>query len=408
MRNSSGCSPSSKQFTRQWSEYTGTPPARGAKLLYRFWCQGGLNAIEDAAARLQLHPAAPPPRVSGKGNPDPAVLITGGAGFVGTNLAHRLLSSGQRVRTFDNLARPGVEQNMRRLQQKHGDLLEVEIADVRNQHRLRSALRDVSQVYHFAAQVAVTSSLGSPVHDFEVNARGTLNLLEALRESPAPPSLIFTSTNKVYRILSDVDLEETSTRYEPVDCHVRNNGINEDRHLDFHSPYGCSKGVADQYVLDYARSFGLQSVVFRMSCIYGPYQLGTEDQGWVAHFLIQGLKGQPITVYGDGKQVRDILFVEDLVSALLMAQGKMDRICGQAFNIGGGPENTVSLLELLDLMGKLEVPAPQVGFGPVRQGDQRYYVSDCHRFTAATGWMPTVGVPDGVRDLLRWLGQTAL
>jgi CDP-paratose 2-epimerase len=388
-------------FTDPRHYHMGLRDSNGApKLLYRLWANGGLPSLETAA-RLHESPA-PAPRARSQSSPDETVLITGGAGFVGTNLAHRLVSSGQRVRILDSLARPGVERNLRWLQAKHGDLLQVEIADIRNRHRLRAALRDVSQVFHFAAQVAVTSSLAAPIHDFEVNARGTLNLLEEIRTLPTPPPLVYTSTNKVYGGLSDVELREDPSRYEPVGQDARY-GISEGRALDFHSPYGCSKGVADQYVLDYARSFGLPTVVFRMSCIYGPHQFGTEDQGWVAHFLRRGLSGQPITIYGDGKQVRDILFVEDLVDALLLAQAKMGEISGQAFNIGGGPEHTVSLLELLDLMSELDAPASRVDFAPWRTGDQRYYVSDYRKFKKNTGWTPQVSVYDGVQELLRWL-----
>ena len=218
------------------------------------------------------------------------VLITGGAGFVGTNLAHRLAAQGRTVRIYDNLSRPGVEQNARWLVETHGDLIHVEVADVRDGEALRRAVRGVSQAYHLAAQVAVTTSLTDPLTDFEVNARGTLNLLEAVRAQDVPPSLVFTSTNKVYGGLEDVPLRVRSRRYEPEDTAIRAQGISEARPLDFHSPYGCSKGAADQYVLDYARTYGLPAVVFRMSCIYGPHQFGTEDQGWVAHFLIRALE----------------------------------------------------------------------------------------------------------------------
>jgi CDP-paratose 2-epimerase len=379
-------------------EWNGRP-----KLLYRLWANEGLAGVEDTASLPEN--SVPALHLYRNGHSDEAVLITGGAGFVGTNLAHRLLSAGQRVRIFDSLARPGVERNMRWLQSKHGNLLQVEIADVRNRHHLRTALRKVSQIFHFAAQVAVTSSLESPTHDFEVNAGGTLNLLEELRALSTSPPLVFTSTNKVYGSLAEVELKESPSRYEPVDRALRHNGIAEDCPLDFHSPYGCSKGAADQYVLDCARSFGLPTVVFRMSCIYGPHQLGTEDQGWVAHFLRQGLSDQPITIYGDGKQVRDVLFVDDLVDALLLAQARMGQISGQAFNIGGGVGNTVSLLELLDLMSELDTPASRIDFAPWRAGDQRYYVSDYRKFQKNTGWTPKVNVHDGVQKLLRWLEE---
>ena len=342
------------------------------------------------------------PEIGGNGRERP-VLITGGAGFIGCNLAHRLLSEGNRVLLFDNLSRAGVERNLRWLRDTHGDRVQAEVADVRDGEALRKAVRRCRQVFHFAAQVAVTTSLDDPMLDFTINARGTLNLLEAIREQDDPPPLVFTSTNKVYGGLDDVRLIQAGTRYAPAETSLRATGISETRRLDFHSPYGCSKGTADQYVRDYARSFGLKSVVFRMSCIYGPHQYGTEDQGWVAHFLIQALKGRPIVLYGDGKQVRDILFVEDLVDAFLLAQRNMSRISGEAFNIGGGAANTVSLLELLDLIGTVHGEKPDVAFQEWRVGDQRYYVSDTSKFRAATGWAPRVGVEQGIERLYRWL-----
>ena len=331
------------------------------------------------------------------------VLITGGAGFVATNVADRLLRSGRRVIVFDNLSRAGVERNLQWLRQQHGALLTVQLGDVRDADALAAVVRQAGQVYHFAAQVAVTTSLVDPFLDFEVNARGTLNLLEAVRACDAPPSVLFTSTNKVYGDLEDVGIRAAETRYEPADEILRTRGISEARSLEFHSPYGCSKGVAEQYVLDYARTFGLRTVVFRMSCIYGPHQFGTEDQGWVAHFLIAALRGQPLTIYGDGLQVRDVLFVEDLVDAMLVAQANIDRLSGEAFNIGGGPANTTSLVELLDVMGELLGSRPLAQLEPWRTADQRYYVSDTAKFRAATGWQPKVGVRQGVAALLDWL-----
>ena len=234
------------------------------------------------------------------------------------------------VRILDNLSRPGVEQNLRWLQQRHGALLQTVVMDLREPGVIKRAAQDVRGVYHFAAQVAVTTSLDSPLHDFDVNARGTLLLLEVLRSMRTPPPLLFTSTNKVYGALEDVGLEERGKRYEPAQAALRQQGISESRRLEFHSPYGCSKGAADQYVLDYARTFGLPAAVFRMSCIYGPHQMGNEDQGWVAHFLLQQLRDAPLVIYGDGKQVRDILFVEDLVDALLRAHAEMPQIAGEA------------------------------------------------------------------------------
>jgi CDP-paratose 2-epimerase len=332
-------------------------------------------------------------------------VIFGGAGFIGSNVAHRLLSQGQRVLLFDSLARPGVERNLKWLKDRHGDLLRVQVADIRDATLVRRAVRAAGQVFHFAAQVAVTTSLVDPVHDFEVNGRGTLNVLEAIRTQEVRPSLVFTSTNKVYGGLDDVALERSGARYQPTDTALRAHGISEARRLDFESPYGCSKGCADQYVLDYARTFGIPAVVFRMSCIYGPRQFGTEDQGWVAHFLTRALQGQPITLYGDGRQVRDVLFVEDLVNAFLLAQANMDQLSGQVFNIGGGPARVTSLLELLDRIGVLLGRRPEVTFHDWRPGDQRYYVSDTRKFEDATGWRARVGVEEGLSRLLLWLRE---
>jgi len=331
------------------------------------------------------------------------VLISGGAGFIGTNLAHRLMSEGRPVLVFDSLARPGVEHNLRWLRETHGARLRVQVADVRDVEAVRRAVAQCDQVFHFAAQVAVTTSLDDPRDDFDVNARGTLNLLEAIRAQPIPPSLVFTSTNKVYGALEDVGLRRLNQRYAPVDKVLAERGVSEARPLDFHSPYGCSKGCADQYVLDYGRSFGLPTIVFRMSCIYGPHQHGTEDQGWVAHFLIRALAGRPITVYGDGRQVRDLLFVEDLVGALLLAQRHMSTQAGQAFNIGGGPGNAASLLEVIAAIDALVDHPVETVHDAWRVGDQRYYVSDVGRFTRATGWRPTVGVSEGITRLADWL-----
>jgi CDP-paratose 2-epimerase len=331
------------------------------------------------------------------------VLITGGAGFVATNVADRLCRAGRQVILFDNLSRAGVERNVEWLRRQHGSLVRVQLGDVRDAEALARVVRQASQVFHFAAQVAVTTSLVDPFLDFEVNARGTLNLLEAVRACDVPPSVLFTSTNKVYGDLEDVGLRTRGTRYEPSDTAIQRRGISEARCLEFHSPYGCSKGVAEQYVLDYARTFGLHTVVFRMSCIYGPHQFGTEDQGWVAHFLIAALRRQPLTIYGDGLQVRDILFVDDLVTAMLLAQANAAALAGEAFNIGGGPANTTSLVELLDLIGDLLGDRPLGRLEPWRTADQRYYVSDTTKFSRLTGWRPRVSVREGVAALCDWL-----
>jgi CDP-paratose 2-epimerase len=337
-------------------------------------------------------------------------LITGGAGFIATNVAERLLRDGWSVRLFDNLSRAGVERNVHWLRSEYPGLdaygrprVELVIGDVRDAAAIQAAVAGVRRVFHFAAQVAVTTSLVQPLLDFDVNARGTLNLLEAIRALDTRPSLLFTSTNKVYGHLEDLDLHACSTRYEPDDALVARRGISERRPLDFHSPYGCSKGAAEQYVLDYARTFGVPATVFRMSCIYGPHQFGTEDQGWVAHFIIQALRQRPLALYGDGLQVRDVLFVEDLVDAMTCAHDQIERVRGQAFNIGGGQSSTVSLLELIDLIGAMLGTRPRYHLEPWRTADQRYYVSDTTKFRQVSGWSPRVSVVDGVHRLASWL-----
>jgi CDP-paratose 2-epimerase len=345
---------------------------------------------------------------NGGGAEERWTLVTGGAGFVGSNLVDRLAGEGRRVRILDNLSRPGVERNAEWLRQRHGGKVELLQADVRETAAVKEALRDVGTVFHFAAQVAVTTSLDDPREDFRTNLEATFELLDAIRLRRHPPRLFFTSTNKVYGSLPDVELSRDATRYAPVAEEIRRHGISEARPLDFHSPYGCSKGGADQYVLDFSRTFGLRTVVFRMSCIYGPRQFGTEDQGWVAHFLLRALAGVPITLYGDGRQVRDVLFVEDLVEAFLRVERQLQEtpeIAGQAFNVGGGPDNTVSLLELLGLIAELTGERPEVELSPWRTGDQRYYVSDTRRLQRLTGWQPRVGVRQGVGRLLQWLRQ---
>lgn len=335
----------------------------------------------------------------------PLALITGGAGFIGTNLAARLVTGGQRVLVFDNLSRHGVRENVRWLREEFAGELDVEIADVCDAQAVASAVRRADSIYHFAAQVAVTTSLEDPVRDFEINARGTLNVLEAIRRYNSGAPLLVTSTNKVYGALEDIELLKQEQRYVPRSMDLRCAGIGESRSLDFHSPYGCSKGAADQYVLDYARTFGLQAIVFRMSCIYGPHQFGNEDQGWVAHFLLRAREQRPIVIYGDGCQVRDVLYVDDLIDAMTLAMAKVAALRGRAFNIGGGLCNTLSLLELVDLIRQRLGRQVALEFGPWRQGDQRYYVTDTSRFEAATGWRATMTPAAGVQRLQEWLDQ---
>ena len=334
------------------------------------------------------------------------ILVTGGAGFIGSNLADRLAHEGHAVIVYDALSRPGVETNLAWLQGRHGQQIEAIVGDIRDEARLAEAAARADAVFHLAAQVAVTPSLISPRDDFELNIAGTLHLLAALRTRTPQAPLVFASTNKVYGDLADIDFVLEGDRYEPADPGVRAYGIGEARPLDFHTPYGCSKGAADQYVLDYARSYGLKVAVLRMSCIYGQRQMGTEDQGWVAHFLIRAIEDQPITLFGDGCQVRDILDVRDAVAAYLAVWRRIDLVAGRAFNLGGGPDNAVSLRQLLDEIGALVGREVDVRYDGWRAGDQRYFVADTRAAEAALGLAPRVPWRDGVAALAGWLAET--
>lgn len=344
--------------------------------------------------------------MSGSTTPDARpVLVTGGAGFVGANLADRLAAEGQTVLVYDALTRPGVEANLAWLIERHGARIVPVIADIRAGSELTRAVREAGVVFHFAAQVAVTTSLTAPREDMEVNLGGTLNLLESLRARPSAVPLLFASTNKVYGGLPDVELAIEGDGYRPTDAAMRAHGVGEDRPLDFHTPYGCSKGAADAYVLDYARSYGLPTVVMRMSCIYGPRQMGNEDQGWVAHFLIRALTNRTVTLYGDGRQVRDILHVHDAVAAYRAALARIDRVAGRAFNLGGGPDNAVSLRGLIAHIETLLGREVCIEAGEWRPGDQRYYVSDTRRAAEALGLDRPLSWREGVADLAAWLTQ---
>jgi CDP-paratose 2-epimerase len=249
----------------------------------------------------------------------------------------------------------------------------------------------------------VTSSVDNPVDDFEINARGTLNVLEAVRLHNAAAPMLFASTNKVYgRLISDSQIARSGQRYQPTDP-VLAQGISEMAPLDLYSPYGCSKGAADQYVHDYARVYGLRTAVLRMSCIYGPRQFGTEDQGWIAHFLLSALRGAPLTIYGDGCQVRDALYIADAVDAWLAVLDNIDTTGGQVFNLGGGPSNAISLLELIDLISHGSGSPVRFDFADWRPGDQPWYVTDISALSAATGWRPQTPLTEGLRALQSWL-----
>ena len=332
------------------------------------------------------------------------ILVTGGAGFIGCNIADRLAGKGHDVLVFDALSRPGVERNLQWLKARHGNRITTIIADIRDEDEVVRAAAEARAVFHMAAQVAVTTSLADPREDFDVNVRGTLNVLDAVRTRSDAVPVIFASTNKVYGDLGDLPIVRGGNRYQPEGL-LAGRGIGESRPLDFHTPYGCSKGAADQYVLDYARSFGIPSAVFRMSCIYGQRQMGTEDQGWVAHFLIRALDGEPITIYGDGLQVRDVLDVSDAVDAYVGALDRIGDVAGRAFNLGGGPENAISLLQLTGEIGDLLGRGIELDFQDWRPGDQRWYVSDASKARDAFGLGRPIGWRKGVARLAEWLAS---
>ena len=331
------------------------------------------------------------------------VLITGGCGFIGCNLADALAKRGDRVIAFDNLTRAGVRENAQWLKSRHGDQVTVVTGDIRDSISVIEVVRGAKAVLHLAAQVAVTGSLQDPLDDFEINARGTLNVLEAVRlHNPSIP-MVFASTNKVYgRLVTDEEIKQEGRRHVPRDPSLAA-GVTEQAPLDFYSPYGCSKGAADQYVRDYARVYGLKTAVLRMSCIYGPRQFGTEDQGWLAHFMLRSILGEALTIYGDGLQVRDALHVFDAVRAWLAVLDGIESTRGRVFNLGGGADNAISLLELIDEIAALRGAAPSFSFDSWRPGDQPWYVSRIDTIGSAVGWKPEIPLQDGLRSLLDWL-----
>jgi CDP-paratose 2-epimerase len=327
-------------------------------------------------------------------------LIFGGAGFIGSNWAERLLTTTDaKVHVFDNLSRRGVHHNLEWLKkQTDHNRLQVTIADVRDAAAVERAVRSANEIYHLAAQVAVTHSLHDPRFDFDVNVGGTINVLEAARKAGHSPFVLFTSTNKVYGEMARRPTVVTHSRYRFAD----GGGVDETAALDFHTPYGCSKGAADQYVRDYARSFGIPAVVLRMSCIAGPRQFGNEDQGWVAHLLYCAMEQIPAVIYGDGRQVRDILYVGDLLDAFAAVREHRSHTEGEVFNVGGGLENTLSLLELVDEIERMTGQRLRYTQEPMRQGDQFVYVSDTSKLTRATGWRPQTAVGETLSAILDW------
>lgn len=329
------------------------------------------------------------------------VLITGGAGFIGCNLAMYLASKGHSITIYDNLSRIGTKNNLNWLIDNiDNKLIDIVVDDVRNYQVLLKYTEDVELICHLAAQTAVTGSLVDPKNDFEVNALGSFNVLEAARHSNANPVLIYASTNKVYGTSPNFSISKQSNRYVYSNNH---HGINERQNLDFHSPYGCSKGAADQYIIDYARIYGLKTVTLRQSCIYGIRQMGNEDQGWIAHFIISALQGNEITIYGDGCQVRDALYITDLLTLYDLITQRIDSIRGQVYNIGGGPDNTISLLEFIIKLEDILNQKINFSFSDWRTGDQKVYISDIRRVKTDLDWHPTIGIDNGIRKLVSWI-----
>ena len=320
-----------------------------------------------------------------RGAAERRILITGGAGFLGVNAALHLVAEGWHVSLLDNLSRPGTERNLKWLITEHPARTTFIKEDVRNASALAEHVKNQDAILHLAGQVAVTTSLVDPVTDFDVNARGTLNVLEAVRLHNRDAPFVFASTNKVYGKLDR-----------------NNSACKESQPIDFHSPYGCSKGAADQYVRDYARCFHMNTVVLRQSCIYGAHQYGTEDQGWVAHFVHSILNGRPLTIYGDGLQVRDLLDARDLCALYSIAIDNIDKTRGEIYNVGGGPENQRNLIEVIDQIGELTRTTPKYTFADWREGDQSFYVSDISKAKSVLEWEPRIPFGRGLKELIAW------
>jgi CDP-paratose 2-epimerase len=342
------------------------------------------------------------------------ILVTGGGGFIGSHVAEYFAKRGNEVVVFDNLSRSELLKTAAKREEialynwnylRELDNVELVRGDIRRRDDVEKAAKDVDAIIHTAAQVAVTSSLDDPISDFEINALGTFNVLEAARKSKERPTVIYCSTNKVYgENVNEIPVEEKGKRYVFADY---KQGIPEDFSIDdcAHTPYGCSKLAGDLYVQDYGRREEIETGVFRMSCIYGTRQFGSEDQGWVAHFVISTLTGRPITIYGDGKQLRDVLFVTDLVELFDRFLDKSDKYSGEVFNAGGGPTNTLSLLELLELLEKETSIRPQVSYSDWRPSDQKVYISDISKAKKKLGWEPKIGVEEGVSKLISFVRE---
>ncbi|MBD3229420.1 MAG: NAD-dependent epimerase/dehydratase family protein [Candidatus Lokiarchaeota archaeon] len=337
------------------------------------------------------------------------ILVTGGCGFIGSNLVDFLIKDNKKnnILIIDDIKRDGAKLNKRWLENLYGERknFRIVIKDIKNNNDIKSFFKDQEMIFHIAGQVAVTTSVKDPVMDFKINAGGTLNILEAARKSNTNPVILFTSTNKVYGNLNQYQIKLKDKKYDFKDL---TGGVNESTPLDFHSPYGCSKGAADSYMKDYYRIYGLKTILFRMSCIYGPRQFGNEDQGWVAHFIISSILDKALTIFGDGKQVRDILFIDDLVKAMLQATDNINKTKGKVYNIGGGPKNVISLLELLELLEKHLNKKINVSYEDWRPGDQKVYYSNIDKAKEDFGWSPIITKEKGIVKLINWVKQNKI
>ncbi len=331
------------------------------------------------------------------------IVIIGGAGFIGINSAYYFLKAGHEVIIIDNLSRVGSDYNLQQIQALYP--VRFIHADIRHFLVMQEQLKELGAIdglILLAGQVAVTTSVTNPREDFEINALGTFNVLEALRQNKQFPLLIYSSTNKVYGKMEAVDIVERNGRYE---YDTLQEGVSEAVPMDFYSPYGCSKGSGDQYVRDYYRMYGIPTVVMRQSCIYGNRQFGIEDQGWVAWFTIATLLDKQITIYGDGKQIRDVLFIEDLVRLYELAILKKDQCAGKIYNVGGGPDQTLSLNELITRLAVRFDKKIPLHWADWRPGDQKVYVSNIHKVQTDLGWTPKIKIDVGIDRMASWIEE---
>ena len=331
------------------------------------------------------------------------ILITGGAGFIGSNAANRFAKNGDEVVIYDNYSRPNVKKNIQWLKEVHPNIQFVE-ADIKDSKNLEKHIPGCDIVFHLAGQVAVTSSVLDPMEDFETNVRGTLNVLETIRNFSPETALVYSSSNKVYGEPEQIQLTEESEKYDFAEPD-HHDGINESQPLDFRSPYGCSKGAAGQYIRDYSRIYGLKTVVLRQSCIYGRRQFGTEDQGWLFHFLKMGIQEEQITIFGNGKQVRDVLYIDDLIDLYELVSKNIDKVSGEIFNVGGGRDNSLSLLQSLDLIKEIICKELKIKFDKMRPGDQKIYISNNNKLFQTLNWSPKIGYKEGLTKLYAWLHE---